>query len=51
MHILLVLAHPLPESYAASIAATVKAALAAPGHTVDFLELYSEGFEPELTQA
>ena len=51
MHILLVLAHPLPESYAASIAATVKTALEENGHTVDFLDLYSEGFEPELTQA
>ena len=49
MHILLVLAHPLPESFAASVAGTVRRKLTANGHTVDLLDLYGENFDPRLT--
>ena len=51
MHVLLVLAHPLPESFAASVAATVRTALEENGHTVDLLDLYREGFDPALSEA
>jgi putative NADPH-quinone reductase len=46
---LVVLAHPLPESFAASAARTVVEALEAKGHTVDLLDLYAEDFDPRLT--
>jgi putative NADPH-quinone reductase len=49
MHILLVLAHPLTESFAAAIARTARDALEEGGHTVDALDLYREGFDPRLT--
>jgi putative NADPH-quinone reductase len=51
MHALVVLAHPLKESFAAAVAQRVVASLAARGHTVDFLDLYAEGFDPRLTAA
>lgn len=50
MRILLVLAHPLTDSFAASTAATAKAALEKSGHSVDLLDLYREGFDPRLTE-
>lgn len=46
---LVVLAHPLPESFAASAAKTVVEALEAQGHQVDLLDLYAEDFDPRLT--
>lgn len=49
MRVLLVLAHPLEDSFAASVAATAREALEANGHTVDLLDLYREGFEPCLS--
>ena len=49
MHILLVLAHPLAESFAAAVARTARDALEAGGHTVDVLDLYQENFDPRLT--
>jgi NAD(P)H dehydrogenase (quinone) len=49
MRILLVLAHPLEKSFAASVAETVRQKLIANGHTVDLLDLYREGFDPRLT--
>ena len=49
MRILLVLAHPLPDSFAASLAETVRRKLTANGHTVDRLDLYREGFDPRLS--
>ncbi|MEJ1158078.1 NAD(P)H-dependent oxidoreductase [Prosthecomicrobium sp. N25] len=49
MRCLIILAHPLETSYAASLAATAKAALEARGHDVDLLDLYREGFDPRLT--
>jgi NAD(P)H dehydrogenase (quinone) len=50
MHVLLVLAHPLPESFAASVARTIRETLEANGHTVDLLDLYAENFDPRLTE-
>ncbi|RVQ81575.1 NAD(P)H-dependent oxidoreductase [Sinorhizobium medicae] len=51
MRILLVLAHPLENSFAASVARTAKESLEAKGHTVDLLDLYREDFDPRLTTA
>lgn len=51
MRILLVLAHPLPDSFAASVAYTARQALEASGHVVDLLDLYAEDFDPRLSQA
>ncbi len=50
MRILLVLAHPLTDSFAAGVAATAKAALEKSGHSVDLLDLYREGFDPRLQE-
>jgi NAD(P)H dehydrogenase (quinone) len=49
MRILLVLAHPLAESFAAGVARTARDALEAGGHKVDLLDLYQEDFDPRLT--
>ncbi|QTK78947.1 NAD(P)H-dependent oxidoreductase [Agrobacterium tumefaciens] len=49
MRILVVLAHPLEESFAAGVAETIRRKLLANGHTVDFLDLYRENFDPRLT--
>ncbi|MQV96053.1 flavodoxin family protein [Sinorhizobium medicae] len=51
MRILLVLAHPLENSFAASVARTAKESLEAKGHKVDLLDLYREDFDPRLTVA
>ncbi|KPL54590.1 NAD(P)H dehydrogenase [Prosthecomicrobium hirschii] len=51
MRVLLVLAHPLADSYAAAVAQTARAALEAGGHSVDWLDLYAEDFDPRLTAA
>jgi len=50
-HFLVVLAHPLPESFAASAAKTVVEALQGQGQTVDMLDLYAEDFDPRLSLA
>lgn len=50
MRVLLVLAHPLPESFNAAVAAVAREALEAAGHEVDFLDLYQEGFDPRLRE-
>jgi len=49
MHILMVLAHPLAESFAAAVAGTARETLEERGHTVDLLDLYQEDFDPRLT--
>jgi NAD(P)H dehydrogenase (quinone) len=49
MRILLVLAHPLAESFAGAVAQTARQALEEAGHTVDVLDLYRENFDPRLT--
>lgn len=51
MRVLVVLAHPLEESFAASIARAATSALKARGHEVDLLDLYAEDFDPRLTEA
>lgn len=49
MHVLVILAHPLKESFAASAARTVVETLGSHGHEVDFLDLYAEDFDPRLS--
>ncbi|MBB4183623.1 putative NADPH-quinone reductase [Sinorhizobium terangae] len=49
MRILMVLAHPLEDSFAASVARIAKETLEANGHTVDLLDLYREDFDPRLS--
>ncbi|ACP27358.1 NAD(P)H dehydrogenase [Sinorhizobium fredii NGR234] len=51
MRILMVLAHPLEDSFAASVAKAAKHALEGRGHTVDLLDLYRERFDPRLSAA
>ncbi|MBY5334092.1 NAD(P)H-dependent oxidoreductase [Rhizobium leguminosarum] len=51
MRILLVLAHPLEDSFAAAVAHTAREALEASGHVVDLLDLYAENFDPRLSKA
>ena len=51
MRLLLILAHPVADSFAAAVAETAHAALAARGHEVDRLDLYAEQFEPRLSAA
>jgi putative NADPH-quinone reductase len=48
---LVVLAHPLPESYAASVAKTVVETLRDRGYVADLLDLYQEDFDPRLSAA
>jgi NAD(P)H dehydrogenase (quinone) len=51
MRVLLVLAHPLEDSFAAAVAKTARKALQAGGHDVDWLDLYREDFDPRLSAA
>ncbi|MCL6705875.1 NAD(P)H-dependent oxidoreductase [Pseudomonas sp. R2.Fl] len=48
---LVVLAHPLKESFAAALARTVQETLEAKGYEVDLLDLYAEDFDPRLSAA
>jgi NAD(P)H dehydrogenase (quinone) len=49
MRVLVIFAHPLGDSYAATLRDTVVAALNAGSHTVDLCDLYQEGFDPVLS--
>jgi putative NADPH-quinone reductase len=51
MKILVVLAHPLEQSYAASVARETAETFRLGGHEVDVLDLYDEGFDPVLSVA
>lgn len=51
MRVLVLYAHPNPESFAAALHSTVVEALRAAGHEVDDCDLYSEGFDPVLSRA
>lgn len=51
MRFLVILAHPLKDSFAASAASTVIETLRSRAHTVDFLDLYAEDFDPRLSVA
>ena len=49
MRVLVIFAHPLGDSDAATLRDTVVAALEAGGHTVDLCNLYQEDFDPILS--
>ena len=49
MNVLVVFAHPNPESYGASLHRDVLEGLLSAGHQVRDLDLYAEGFEPRLS--
>jgi putative NADPH-quinone reductase len=49
MRVLLVHAHPVPESFSASLRQAVAAGLARAGHSVDVLDLHAEDFRAHLT--
>jgi len=49
MRVLVIFAHPLGDSYAATLRDTVVAALEAGGHIVDLCNLYQEDFDPILS--
>jgi NAD(P)H dehydrogenase (quinone) len=51
MNILFVFCHPDPNSYGAALARAARAALEGRGHTVKFIDLYAEGFNPVLSLA
>jgi putative NADPH-quinone reductase len=48
--VLVLYAHPNPESFGAAVHATAVSALKAAGHTVDDCDLHEEGFSPVLTR-
>lgn len=48
---LVVYAHPLADSLAASLRAAVTDGLETAGHEVDLIDLYADGFDPRLTVA
>jgi len=50
MRILLIYAHPSPQSYQSALHDTACRALRAAGHEVDDCDLYAEGFQPLLTR-
>ena len=51
MRVLVVYAHPLPDSFAAALREAVVGALRRGGHAVDDCDLYAEGFDPVLSAA
>lgn len=51
MRVQTILAHPLPDSFAAAVHRTAADTLRASGHEVVETDLYAEGFEPALTAA
>lgn len=51
MRVLVLYAHPDPESYGAALHETVVASLRAAGHEVDDCDLYAEGFDAVLSRA
>lgn len=50
MRVLVLYAHPDPESFASSLHRTVVETLVAAGHEVDDCDLYAEGFNPVLSR-
>jgi len=50
MRVLVLFAHPVETSFAASLHKTTLEALTAAGHEVDDVNLYEEGFEPRLSR-
>jgi NAD(P)H dehydrogenase (quinone) len=51
MRVLVLFAHPVPESYGAALHAAVVDELTRAGHEVDDCDLYGEGFDPVLSTA
>ena len=51
MRVLVLYAHPDPESYAAALHRAAVDALRRAGHDVDDCDLYAEGFDPVLSRA
>lgn len=51
MNVLVVYAHPDPESFNASIFQLVCNGLQHSGHQVEILDLYQNGFEPAMSRA
>jgi len=49
MKLLLVIAHPLEDSFTFAVAQAARSALTAKGHAVDWLDLYRIDFDPRLT--
>ena len=49
MRILVVFAHPLSDSFAATLRDTVVATLRSGGHKIDLCDLYGENFDPVLS--
>lgn len=49
LRFLIVLAHPLPDSFAAAVAGLVVETLREKGHAADLLDLYREDFDPRLS--
>jgi NAD(P)H dehydrogenase (quinone) len=50
MRVLVLYAHPDPESFAAALHRTIVETLVAAGHEVDDCDLYTEGFNPILSR-
>jgi putative NADPH-quinone reductase len=50
VRVLVLYAHPNPESYGAALHEAVVASLGASGHVVDDCDLYAEGFDPVLSR-
>ncbi|MFA6968895.1 NAD(P)H-dependent oxidoreductase [Bosea sp. (in: a-proteobacteria)] len=50
MRVLVLYAHPNPESYGAALHQAVVASLREAGHEVDDCDLYAEGFDPVLSR-
>lgn len=51
MKVLLVVAHPCADSYTHACAAAATSGVSSAGHTVDVIDLYSEGFRPAMSLA
>ena len=50
MRVLVLYAHPVPESFGAAVHETVVATLRGAGHEVDDCDLYADGFDPVLSR-
>ena len=50
VNVIVVYAHPRPDSFTAATRDLVLAALDARGHRVDLIDLYAEQFDPRLTE-
>ena len=49
MRVLVIYAHPDPDSLNGAIHREILTALSAAGHEVDDIDLYAEGFDPVLS--